>query len=60
MQVFHDPDDEELQVAGLVHDLAHVWDAPGQPRHGTMGADAVVPDLEFWLPVLRRVAESHR
>jgi predicted HD phosphohydrolase len=36
-----DPDDEELQVAGLVHDLAHVWDGPGQPRHGTMGADAV-------------------
>jgi len=36
-----DPDDAELQVAGLVHDVAHVWDAPGQPRHGTMGADAV-------------------
>jgi predicted HD phosphohydrolase len=36
-----DPDDEELQIAGLVHDLAHVWDGPGQPRHGTMGADAV-------------------
>jgi predicted HD phosphohydrolase len=36
-----DPDDMELQIAGLVHDVAHVWDAPGQPRHGTMGADAV-------------------
>jgi predicted HD phosphohydrolase len=36
-----DPDDFELQVAGLVHDLAHPWDGPGQPRHGTMGANAV-------------------
>lgn len=36
-----DPDDFELQIAGLVHDLAHPWDGPGQPRHGTMGADAV-------------------
>jgi predicted HD phosphohydrolase len=36
-----DPDDFELQVAGLVHDLAHPWDAPGQPRHGRMGADAI-------------------
>lgn len=35
------PDDAALQVAGLVHDLAHPWDGPGQPRHGTMGADAV-------------------
>lgn len=36
-----DPDDLELQVAGLVHDLAHPWDGPGQPRHATMGAEAV-------------------
>jgi len=36
-----DPADAELQVAGLVHDLAHPWDGPGQPRHATMGADAV-------------------
>lgn len=36
-----DPDDFELQIAGLVHDLAHPWDSAGQPRHGTMGADAV-------------------
>jgi predicted HD phosphohydrolase len=35
------PGDLELQVAGLVHDLAHPWDGPGQPRHATMGADAV-------------------
>ncbi|NCZ70685.1 MAG: HD domain-containing protein [Acidimicrobiia bacterium] len=35
------PDDLELQVAGLIHDLAHPWDGPGQPRHATMGADAV-------------------
>jgi predicted HD phosphohydrolase len=36
-----DADDLELQIAGLVHDVAHPWDGPGQPRHGTMGADAV-------------------
>lgn len=35
------PDDAELQIAGLVHDLAHPWDGPGQPRHATMGAHAV-------------------
>lgn len=35
------PDDSELQIAGLVHDLAHPWDGPGQPRHATMGAIAV-------------------
>ena len=35
------PDDIELHVAGLVHDLAHPWDGPGQPRHATMGAIAV-------------------
>jgi predicted HD phosphohydrolase len=34
-------DDPELQIAGLVHDLAHPWDGPGQPRHAFMGADAV-------------------
>ena len=32
------PHDLELQVAGLVHDLAHPWDGPGQPRHAGMGA----------------------
>ncbi len=40
-----DPDDIELQVAGLIHDLAHPWDGPGQPRHGAMGAEAVEPLL---------------
>lgn len=35
------PDDAELQIAGLVHDLAHPWDGPGQPRHAAMGAHAV-------------------
>lgn len=35
------PDDLELLVAGLVHDLAHPWDGPGQPRHASMGAIAV-------------------
>lgn len=34
-------DDVELQVAGLVHDLAHPWDGPGQPEHHRMGARAV-------------------
>jgi predicted HD phosphohydrolase len=36
-----DPDDLELQIAGLVHDLAHPWDGPGQPEHHRMGARAV-------------------
>jgi predicted HD phosphohydrolase len=40
-----DPDDVELQIAGLLHDLAHAWDGPGQPRHGSMGAEAVRPVL---------------
>ncbi|HYN31022.1 MAG TPA: HD domain-containing protein [Ilumatobacteraceae bacterium] len=35
------PDDLELQAAGLVHDLAHPWDGPGQPEHHRMGARAV-------------------
>jgi predicted HD phosphohydrolase len=35
------PDDHEIQVAGLVHDLAHPWDSAGQPRHAAMGAAAV-------------------
>jgi predicted HD phosphohydrolase len=35
------PGDLELQVAGLVHDLAHPWDGPGQPNHHRLGADAV-------------------
>lgn len=34
-------DDVELQVAGLIHDLAHPWDGPGQPFHGGLGATAV-------------------
>lgn len=39
------PDDVELHVAALLHDLAHPWDGPGQPRHALMGADAVRPLL---------------
>ena len=38
-QVF--PHDPEVQIAGLIHDLAHPWDGPGQPRHASMGAIAV-------------------
>lgn len=39
------PDDDELQVAGLVHDVAHRWDGPGQVRHPDLGATAVEPLL---------------
>jgi len=40
-----DPDDLELQVAGLLHDVGHVL-APGcEEIHGTVGADAVRPVL---------------
>jgi predicted HD phosphohydrolase len=39
------PDDDELIAAGLLHDLAHIWDGPGQPRHGGLGAAAVRPLL---------------
>ena len=35
------PNDVELQVAGLVHDVAHPWDEPGQPHHAGWGARAV-------------------
>ncbi len=35
------PNDVELHVAALVHDIAHPWDGPGQPKHALMGADAV-------------------
>ena len=39
------PNDLGVQVAGLVHDLAHPWDGAGQPRHAAMGAVAVVDVL---------------
>jgi predicted HD phosphohydrolase len=39
------PDDPELQIAGLVHDLGTIV-APGRPsRHARIGADAVRPLL---------------
>ena len=35
------PDDQELQIAGLLHDIGHRL-APGQPdRHGVLGGDYV-------------------
>ncbi len=36
-----EPDDFELQVAGLVHDLGTVLDPNGPATHATTGADAV-------------------
>jgi predicted HD phosphohydrolase len=50
------PDDLELQVAGLVHDLAHPWDGPGQPEHHRMGARAVRELLGDRIAIL---VESH-
>ena len=35
------PDDVELQIAGLLHDLAHPWDDAGQTNHPSIGAAAV-------------------
>ena len=37
------PDDHELQVAGLVHDLGHLLQPRCEDRHGTIGADFVRP-----------------
>lgn len=39
------PGDVELQVAGLLHDLAHPWDGTGQTDHASIGAAAVRPML---------------
>jgi predicted HD phosphohydrolase len=39
------PDDVELQVAGLLHDLAHPWDGAGQTDHASIGAASVGPML---------------
>lgn len=41
----YDGDDPELHAAGLLHDLAHVWDVPTMPRHASLAADAVRPLL---------------
>jgi predicted HD phosphohydrolase len=37
------PDDHELQVAGLVHDLGHLLQPRCEDRHGMIGADFVRP-----------------
>jgi len=50
------PDDRQLQVAGLLHDVAHPWDGPGQPRHGVLGAAALQP---LYGPRLGHLVEGH-
>ena len=39
------PDDDELAVAGLVHDLGHVLGDGGEDRHGEVAADFLRPLL---------------
>ena len=39
------PDDEELALAGLVHDLGHVLDQGAEDRHGEVAADYLRPLL---------------
>lgn len=38
-----DPDDHELQVAGLLHDLGHLLEPRCEDRHGAIGANFVRP-----------------
>lgn len=39
------PEDVELQLAGLVHDIGHVLDPGDEEGHGRVGADFVRPRL---------------
>lgn len=50
------PDDEELQVAGLVHDIGHVLFPGDDAGHGRHGADAV---RGFLGPRVARLVELH-
>lgn len=50
------PDDVELQVAGLLHDVARPWDGPGQPLHHRLGAEAVRP---LYGDRVARLVEGH-
>jgi predicted HD phosphohydrolase len=52
----HHTDDASLQIAGLVHDVAHPWDVAGQPRHATMGAAAV---LDLYGPRVANLIAAH-
>jgi predicted HD phosphohydrolase len=38
-----DPDDLELQVAGLLHDVGHLFAGGGEEHHGAVGAALVRP-----------------
>ena len=51
------PDDIELHVAGLLHDIAHRMDhVPGGPLHGVIGGEAVIDLLG---PRVAELVESH-
>ncbi|MFI6600784.1 HD domain-containing protein [Nonomuraea sp. NPDC050536] len=46
------PDDLELQVAGLVHDIGHLLDPGDEAGHASTAAEAVQPLLGEWVAAL--------
>lgn len=51
------PEDIELQVAGLLHDIAHRMDhEPGGPLHGIIGGQAVI---DLMGPRVAELVEGH-